>query len=173
MRSSAKEASAGSPGSTGYGVASGERRGGCGVFGGREESMASANMPLSSSSAFNSGKTIEETYQRKTQLEHVLLRPDTYVGSIEKHAANLWCWEGGAMVQRLVTYVPGLYKIFDEILVNAADNKQRDPSMDLVKVTIDSETNTIKVRTVLTAEIPVRVSVSAMVSSKAYIGLPY
>jgi DNA topoisomerase-2 len=25
--------------------------------------------------------------------------------------------------------VPGLYKIFDEILVNAADNKQRDNNM--------------------------------------------
>lgn len=33
--------------------------------------------------------------------------------------------------------VPGLYKIFDEIVVNAVDNKQRDPSMDKLEVTID------------------------------------
>jgi len=33
--------------------------------------------------------------------------------------------------------VPGLYKIFDEILVNAADNKQRDPKMNTIKVDID------------------------------------
>lgn len=33
--------------------------------------------------------------------------------------------------------VPGLYKIFDEIIVNASDNKQRDPSMDVIKVVID------------------------------------
>lgn len=26
-------------------------------------------------------KTIEQTYQKKTPLEHILLRPDTYVGS--------------------------------------------------------------------------------------------
>jgi DNA topoisomerase-2 len=38
-----------------------------------------------------------------------------------------------------------LYKIFDEILVNAADNKQRDASMDALKVTIDAESNTISV----------------------------
>lgn len=38
-----------------------------------------------------------------------------------------------------------LYKIFDEILVNAADNKQRDSSMDSLKVTIDPESNTISV----------------------------
>ena len=33
---------------------------------------------------------------------------------------------------------PGLYKIFDEILVNAADNKVRDPKMDTLKVDIDA-----------------------------------
>lgn len=49
------------------------------------------------------------------------------------------------MVNGPVTYVPGLYKIFDEILVNAADNKQRDPTMDLVKVEIDAEANQISV----------------------------
>lgn len=25
-------------------------------------------------------KTIEDTYQKKSQLEHILLRPDTYIG---------------------------------------------------------------------------------------------
>lgn len=49
------------------------------------------------------------------------------------------------MVKRPISYVPGLYKIFDEILVNAADNKQRDPKMDSVKVTIDVEKNLISV----------------------------
>lgn len=28
--------------------------------------------------------TIEHTYQKKSQLEHILLRPDTYIGSVEK-----------------------------------------------------------------------------------------
>ncbi|KAG4090310.1 type II DNA topoisomerase [Neocallimastix lanati (nom. inval.)] len=46
---------------------------------------------------------------------------------------------------RTITIVPGLYKIFDEILVNAADNKIRDPTMDTIKVTIDSEKNEISV----------------------------
>lgn len=49
------------------------------------------------------------------------------------------------MVYGPVTYVPGLYKIFDEILVNAADNKQRDPTMDSVKVDIDADANRISV----------------------------
>ena len=50
------------------------------------------------------------------------------------------------MVHRPVTFVPGLYKIFDEILVNAADNKQRDPKMDSLKVVIDVEENRISVQ---------------------------
>lgn len=91
------------------------------------------------------GKTIEEMYQKKSQLEHILLRPDTYIGSIEKHTQTLWVYENEEMVNRPVTYVPGLYKIFDEILVNAADNKQRDPKMDFLKVVIDVEQNLISV----------------------------
>jgi DNA topoisomerase-2 len=35
--------------------------------------------------------------------------------------------------------VPGLFKIFDEVLVNAADNFQRDKTMNHMKVTIDAE----------------------------------
>lgn len=92
-------------------------------------------------------KTIEEMYQKKTQLEHILLRPDTYIGSIEKHTQNLWIFDSDSnlMVNRPISFVPGLYKIFDEILVNAADNKQRDPSMNSLKVVIDAEANTISV----------------------------
>ena len=49
------------------------------------------------------------------------------------------------MVQRKITYVPGLYKIFDEIVVNAADNKQRDASMTEIKIDIDREKNKLSV----------------------------
>lgn len=49
------------------------------------------------------------------------------------------------MESREVSFVPGLYKIFDEILVNAADNKQRDKNMDTIKVTIDREKGEISV----------------------------
>ncbi|KAG8391224.1 hypothetical protein BUALT_Bualt01G0165600 [Buddleja alternifolia] len=101
--------------------------------------------PPDSTAAVAGKKTIEQTYQKKSQLEHILLRPDTYIGSIEKHTQTLWVYENENMVQRSITFVPGLYKIFDEILVNAADNKQRDPRMDSVKVTIDVESNSISV----------------------------
>ncbi|XP_057870528.2 DNA topoisomerase 2 [Cryptomeria japonica] len=91
------------------------------------------------------GKSIEETYQKKSQLEHILLRPDTYVGSIERHKQTMWVYENGGMVHKEIEYVPGLYKIFDEILVNAADNKERDPKMNSVKVEISEEDRRISI----------------------------
>ncbi|KAF2905680.1 hypothetical protein ILUMI_00490 [Ignelater luminosus] len=92
-------------------------------------------------------QAIEKTYQKKTQLEHILLRPDTYIGSIEHTQEVMWIYdsEKETMIQKQIDYVPGLYKIFDEILVNAADNKQRDKTMDCIKIEINAETNTISV----------------------------
>ncbi|XP_029976326.1 DNA topoisomerase 2-beta isoform X2 [Salarias fasciatus] len=90
--------------------------------------------------------SVERVYQKKTQLEHILLRPDTYIGSVEPITQQMWVFdEEVGMNQREITYVPGLYKIFDEILVNAADNKQRDKNMTAIKITIDPESNTITI----------------------------
>ena len=58
--------------------------------------------------------SIEEVYQKKTQLEHILLRPDTYIGSVEMYQQELWVYdrETEKIVFKRVSYVPGLYKIF-------------------------------------------------------------
>ena len=91
--------------------------------------------------------SIEQVYQKKTQLEHILIRPDTYIGSVEMTTSLLWVLAENEehFEQRQIEFVPGLYKIFDEIIVNAADNYQRDKSMDTIKVTIDEEQNLISV----------------------------
>ncbi|XP_068439815.1 DNA topoisomerase 2-alpha [Clinocottus analis] len=90
--------------------------------------------------------SVERIYQKKTQLEHILLRPDSYIGSVEPVTQQMWVYdEEDELNSRDVTFVPGLYKIFDEILVNAADNKQRDKSMSIIKINIDIENNTISV----------------------------
>jgi len=97
-----------------------------------------ASRPLAPSTAHNvhGGKAIEEIYQKKSQLEHILLRPDTYIGSTEKQQQTLWVHDGQSLVFKNITFAPGLFKIFDEILVNAADNKVRDATMDMLKVDI-------------------------------------
>lgn len=76
-------------------------------------------------------KTVEETYKQLTQYEHILTRPDTYVGSLIFQRDRLWVYNSveEKLEQREVNYVPGLFKIFDEIIVNAADNFQRKSSL--------------------------------------------
>lgn len=93
------------------------------------------------------GKRISEQYQKLTQLEHILKRPDTYIGSVERTEKQMWVYNTttDSMEFREVSFVPGLYKIFDEILVNAADNKQNDKNMDEIRVTVDREKGEISV----------------------------
>jgi DNA topoisomerase-2 len=92
-------------------------------------------------------KSATDQYQKLTQLEHIIKRPDTYIGSVERTEQQMWVFnsETSQMELRQVSFVPGLYKIFDEILVNAADNKQRDPTMKKIKVVVDREKGEISV----------------------------
>ena len=80
---------------------------------------------LLSSSSFSPST---EVYERLTPVEHVLRRPGMYIGSVSEQHQPLWLYEGdgstGKMVWRHASYIPGLYKIFDELLVNALDNQQ-------------------------------------------------
>ncbi|XP_054287254.1 DNA topoisomerase 2-like isoform X2 [Macrosteles quadrilineatus] len=91
--------------------------------------------------------SIEQMYQKKSPEEHILLRPDSYIGSVEPVTETMWVYDPGtkAMTQKEITYVPGLYKIFDEILVNAADNKQRDPKTNCIKIDIDAKKNMVSI----------------------------
>ncbi|KAI4157081.1 MAG: hypothetical protein L6R39_000795 [Caloplaca ligustica] len=93
------------------------------------------------------GSKSTETYQKLTQLEHIIKRPDTYIGSAERSEKQMWVYNSQkeSMEMREISFVPGLYKIFDEILVNAADNRQRDKNMDSIKVTVDREKGEISV----------------------------
>lgn len=105
---------------------------------------------LISAPTARSKKTAEETYQKLSLKEHILKRPDTYIGSVVPTESEMWVFEKATneMAKRKITYVPGLYKIFDEILVNAADNKQADDAdhkMTYIKVTVDREAGEISV----------------------------
>lgn len=86
-------------------------------------------------------------YQKFTQLEHILKRPDTYIGSLNQDIDKQWILnkEKTKMEKRIVTHVPGLYKIFDEILVNAIDQCVTDNTTDQIKIDIDVEDGHISI----------------------------
>ncbi|EQL01682.1 DNA topoisomerase 2 [Ophiocordyceps sinensis CO18] len=109
--------------------------------------LENESMAIDAPTKPKTNKTATETYQKLTQLEHIIKRPDTYIGSVEKTDQQMWVFNKttSQMEYRNITYVPGFYKIFDEILVNAADNKQRDKSMTAIKVHINRESGEISV----------------------------
>ncbi|KDE07461.1 hypothetical protein, variant [Microbotryum lychnidis-dioicae p1A1 Lamole] len=119
---------------------------------GMEDDDHVPEMRIPSATKKTKAKSASETYVKLSQLEHVLKRPDTYIGSIEAVTQQMWVFDpdttggtGGTLVNRQTTFVPGLYKIFDEILVNAADNKAKNAEMSYIKVTINREDKKIVV----------------------------
>jgi DNA topoisomerase-2 len=70
---------------------------------------------------------------------------DTYIGSVSKEVQNLFVFDDDkkCMLQKDVNFCPGLLKLVDELLVNAADHQQRDPSMNTLKVDVDLESKSI------------------------------
>jgi len=98
-------------------------------------------------SSKNTNKSIEEMYQSMTQEQHILARPDSYVGDIQPQVEAMYVYDDAndKIIERLITYVPGLYKIFDEILVNARDQAEVDNTCDTIMVNVNAETNEISV----------------------------
>lgn len=96
---------------------------------------------------------VSKEYVKLTQIEHILKRPDTYVGSTKKQNNDLWVVEGNfeqtnfndlKVVKKNVEYVPAFIKIFDEILTNASDHYWKTLDVKTIKIKIDSDKITIE-----------------------------
>ena len=61
-------------------------------------------------------------YQKLSDIEHVLHAPDTYIGSIEPDSIYGWTFHKNMITYKQYNHISGLYKIFDEALVNARDH---------------------------------------------------
>jgi DNA topoisomerase-2 len=70
---------------------------------------------------------LAQQYQQKTDKQHILDNPDTYIGSVENVDANMWVYDDltNKIVLRDIEYIPGLYKLFDEGIVNCRDHVVR------------------------------------------------
>jgi len=61
-------------------------------------------------------------YQKLTDKEHILKKPDTYIGSIENTDHDDYIFNDDKIIQKEFQYIPGLYKLFDEGIVNCRDH---------------------------------------------------
>jgi DNA topoisomerase-2 len=68
--------------------------------------------------------TLSNKYQQKTDKAHILDNPDTYIGSVEQVDDILWILneDGNKIIQKNIKYIPGLFKLFDEGIVNCRDH---------------------------------------------------
>ncbi len=85
------------------------------------------------------------TFKKLTPIEHVLLKSGMYVGAKDPETKNMWIYENNQIQQKIITYIPALYKIFDEAIVNTYDQSIEDTTLDTIKVDIDGEKNEISV----------------------------
>jgi DNA topoisomerase-2 len=91
-------------------------------------------------------KSIEQKYRKLSDIEHVLLRPGMYCGSIKPREDDIpLLGDDGKFSIRKVSYNPALMKIFDEIVSNAVDEHRRNPKLDELRVTVDPGSGMVKV----------------------------
>ena len=75
----------------------------------------------------NSNDTnLANKYQQKTDRQHILDNPDTYIGSVEEIDSQQWVVnDDNKIVEKNIKYIPGLFKLFDEGVVNCRDHVVR------------------------------------------------
>jgi len=89
---------------------------------------------------------MSELIEKLEHHEHILKRPDSYVGSTSKTSELYWVLENSDFVQENLVYSPALLKIFDEILVNAIDRNSLYPdNTKNIKVLCDRQTGIISI----------------------------
>jgi len=88
-------------------------------------------------------------YERLSHTDHILKRPDTYVGPLPPESSSYWIRDGDVFVDRVLSVSPALVKIFDEILVNAIDQYSQFPKkVSSIQVKFDPKTGSIYVHNV-------------------------
>ena len=74
-----------------------------------------------------SKENLADKYQQKTDKQHILDNPDTYIGSVEKVDSEVWLLneDSSKIIEKNISYIPGLFKLFDEGIVNCRDHVVR------------------------------------------------
>lgn len=88
-------------------------------------------------------------YVKLDPREHVLKRPGMYIGSLEADEISTWIFDN-EMRYQTVNYISGLYKIYDEIIVNTLDHvvrceQENKKPVKEIKVTINQADGFIEV----------------------------
>lgn len=70
-----------------------------------------------------------------------------YIGGVDRIDRMVWILDSGGekVIRKNIHYSPGLFKIFDELMVNVYDQTIRDPTLRTIRVVINETTNEITI----------------------------
>lgn len=93
-------------------------------------------------------RKVEEEYQSLNFVEHALKRPQMYIGDTVTKNFNVLIYnpQNQKIEYQNLRCNLGLLKIIDEIISNAQDNKQRDPKMDQLNITLNKDEQQITIQ---------------------------
>ena len=102
----------------------------------------------------NGKKSTNDEIVKLDHRSHILKLPETYTGSLEKNSEDKWYFdnEKNKIVKDSKVIIPGEYKIFDEIIVNAFDQHVRTEAMDSehkvknIRININLESGNITIK---------------------------
>lgn len=99
----------------------------------------------------------EVIYEQKTQLEHIIDKPDMYIGSIVNDIGEKYIYdeENNCFKLKQIQYNPGLYKIIDEAISNASDHFLENSGCNIIKINISLDPFKIKIWNNSSSGIPV------------------
>jgi DNA topoisomerase-2 len=91
-------------------------------------------------------KHASDKFQLLDEIEHCLLRPGMFIGSTKQHPSTEYLLRDGKFERIEVQHVPGLMKIFDEIITNSVDEHKRSKGrLNSIKVKIDRSTGEVTI----------------------------
>nr|UZT28822.1 DNA gyrase/DNA topoisomerase IV subunit A [Nucleocytoviricota sp.]UZT29162.1 DNA gyrase/DNA topoisomerase IV subunit A [Nucleocytoviricota sp.] len=119
-------------------------------------------MPVSKKTS-DENLELSKQYQKKSDKQHVLDNPDTYIGSIENVEQSSYIFnssiestgdnnkinndEKNLIIEKQIKYIPGLYKLFDEAIVNCRDHQVR-MEQKIIEAPIEEKKNMLQVSSI-------------------------
>lgn len=82
---------------------------------------------------------MSEKYIKLTPIEHILTRPNMYIGEISNKTSKEFIYQKNSIIEKEIEYNPGLYKICDELIVNSYDASVTDKTVNKISININKD----------------------------------
>lgn len=91
--------------------------------------------------------SIEDKYKKMTQIEHVLNKPNMYIGAITPDINNMWIFNDdiNRFEQKDITFTSGFFKTYDELIMNAVDQTMRKLKVKCTEIKINVTNDSIEI----------------------------